>query len=244
MCSSNLETSAYGSTEVIDLDIRSGCDFDDDGYDDIQVCVSINPASLSSTESEDLIGVAFDLFGNYCGPIPPNQVAIRDVAILGPDTPPLPDPHKWVGVNEVCSYPWCGTKPDFLVQGQQVPVPFDAAIKFNSGPSDNYRVHEACFLISARGYDMPLSALGPDFYARVYSTNDSTDVSKMIGTVDCGLPPPPENCDESMYCDDSNKCTTDVWNPATGKCDYTPTVACPAGESCDPATGTCLSDEQ
>jgi hypothetical protein len=41
-----------------------------------------------------------------------------------------------------------------------------------------------------------------------------------------------------VVCDDNNACTTDACDPAKGACVFTP-ATCPAGETCNPADGTC-----
>lgn len=179
VCKNALDIHAAGSKEIVDVDITYDCDVNMDGYKDLMVCLKIRESDLSEHKSEDLIGAAFDLFE---GMQFPDGVKISDVTIVGPDQVGLQDVHKWLKKDQVCSEDRCEVKPTFKVSGGNVPDPFDGAVKFNSG-SDDAKVHEACFLINADCYDMPIWALqDANMYARIVAANDRDDlISKMVG---------------------------------------------------------------
>lgn len=92
-CYRKLDVHGAGSKEHVNVDLGYGCDFDGDHYNDIRICLKIDEKLISSTCSEDLIGVAFDLYKDAHWR---EDVEIRDVAIIAPDHVPSQDPHKWV----------------------------------------------------------------------------------------------------------------------------------------------------
>lgn len=174
----------------MNVDITYDCDVTGDNYNDLFICLEIDETKLSSDKTEDLIGVAFDLFNDHQFP---EGIKIHGVTIIGPDIPPVIEEYSWLGKGQVCSKDSCAIKPAFIVSGGNVPTPFDAAVKFNSD-SDTAKVHEACFIISGDCYDMPVWALqGSDMYARIQTTDNRDDLtSKMVGKiVTCGNDVPP-----------------------------------------------------
>jgi Dictyostelium (slime mold) repeat/EGF-like domain len=84
-------------------------------------------------------------------------------------------------------------------------------------------------------------------------TIDACDASER-----CVSTHPPVNCDDGSFCTidscnpasgcasvpktcaDGNNCTVDACDPLTGSC-VAPPVACPDGQSCNPANGECAS---
>ena len=171
------------------MQIQSGCDLTGDGFNDLKVCAELEDSSISTSKSEDLVGVAFDMFKGCCTDAAPwESMTIGDITVFDHSLTEVVATNQgsFIDQDEVCSIPGaCATDPSFIVRGANVPTPYVVAVKCDSGISGNTDIKKCCFTISAPGFHMPVEALGPDMYARIFSTNDNTSTSKMTGTLHC-----------------------------------------------------------
>lgn len=197
VCEESIEINASGTNERLDVNILHGCDLNFDGYDDIKMCFRLRNYDKSKDASEQLIGVAFDIFNGY--PFP-TDLMVSEIVNLGPDHACVPEENTWIAEDQICTEdedPECKVHPDFTVSGNWlIKKPFDVAVKFDSGSSEE-RVHHACFLLSIPDCSLPMYALeGSDFYSRFTYTGgwneygDEDSKSKMVGKIQCGVEKP------------------------------------------------------
>jgi hypothetical protein len=83
----------------------------------------------------------------------------------------------------------------------------------------------------------PLSSAVPASKAPLASGNQAPGTSTEMPSTRPSSAPSPAAC---LGCTPSNACFATSCK-FTGKCVYTPVKSCPAGQSCDPRTGNCLS---
>lgn len=163
------------------------CDFNGDNYNDIKICLEVDPASNSGTE--DIIGAAFDLFENQEWPHKEDGLDI--IPFTNADDVPLPQPYKWIAKNHVCTNDKACLQPGFPVAGQNIPDLYDAAVQFNEKGLGDGKVQLGCFAITMKDHDVPITALqNSDFYVRLQSTNGGEGSAKTVGRLDnCFLTP-------------------------------------------------------
>jgi len=207
ICSGEISVEATDDStdENILIDIHYGADLNGDGYDDLKVVLAIDEASNSGTE--DMIGVAFDLFETGTFPV---GMAIDDI-FIAPDT---------LGQFQTAAAATWFIKPNgipdlvcpgFNVEGGAVGIvsPFDAAVNFEGatqgcggggggrhrlagpggggggGNSGSISVQRAQFVITSNSTHVDASALdNSHWYIRLQKTNGPEDGgAKLVGFV-------------------------------------------------------------
>ncbi len=186
---------AGSSVEIIDLTFEYCGDVTGDGYDDVRVSLALNPASNS--ETEDIVGVAFDVN---------TLMNLKIVDILrstsyGSVT--TASPVVVMGENQVSDKG--PLDPGFNTSGGNLGEdgePYDVGIRFGELGSGDGIVQQASFVLTTVGADLDAEQLldGTSWWARLQSTDGGEDSAKMY-LPELDLPPcsdDPSGCAEGL----------------------------------------------
>jgi uncharacterized repeat protein (TIGR01451 family) len=179
------------SNEPINASFEFDKDFTSDGFNDIYVTLSLNPAANSGTE--DMLGVAFDVGGHDTSGL--QIVNIDRSEQSNTQTLSTFNPTVVIGANQVSdSGP---LNPGFNTSGSGSAEPYDVGIKFSEQGSGEGIVQTATFVIRKPGANLDKSLIeNTNWWVRLQSTNGGADSAKtggFIGTIPGGPTPPPPN---------------------------------------------------
>ena len=186
-----------GSDDTTDEDITATfeyCeDFNNDGFADIRVTLSLTDASNSGTE--DIIGVAFDIQGDaVAGLQVTNILRSTTNGTLSTFTP-----ATVIGANSVSD--GGPLDPGFSTSGGGSAEPYDVGIKVSDQGSGEGIVQAFSFVLTTSGADLDAEALleNTDWWVRLQSTDGGDGSAKTTGNV-VDLPPCVEEPPPEEYC--------------------------------------------
>jgi len=189
---STLFNQKFGSSnEPINAVFDFDQDFTGDGFNDIYVTLSLNPAANSGTE--DMLGVAFDVGGHDTSGL--QIVNIDRSEQSNTQTLSTFNPQVFIGANQVSdSGP---LNPGFSTSGGGSAEPYDLGIKFSDQGLSEGIVETASFVLRKPGANLDKSLIeNTNWWVRLQSTNGGADSAKtggFIGTIPGGPTPPPPN---------------------------------------------------
>ncbi|MEQ8756428.1 MAG: hypothetical protein RID09_23340 [Coleofasciculus sp. G1-WW12-02] len=178
-------TQLGASNELINVTIEYGQDFDNDGFNDLKVTLSLDPSSNSGTD--DLLGVAFDINSIY-NPDALNLQILNIQRSEQSNTQSLSTfaPTSVIGEEKVTDNSNLVTggnnlDPGFQVDGAE---PFDIGIKFSEQGSGEGIVQTASFVISSSTQDLDETLLeNTEWYVRLQSTDGGQESAKTGGVI-------------------------------------------------------------
>lgn len=181
------------SNEIINATFEYCKDFDNDGFDDVKVTLTI--AGTSNSGTEDLIGVAFDMVN-----VDFSKLSISNIFNgMAPDSEAASLISQDAVVNNSLG---------FNIEGGGVDEPYDVAVRFNNpGAGTGITNPTGSFVLSLQGADLDASSVfdNTDWYVRLQSTNSDTSSAKTGGFVsDVALPPCPDGIIEGYKYLDTN----------------------------------------
>ncbi len=172
-------------------------DFNNDGYADVRVTLSLTDASNSGTE--DIIGVAFDIQNNTVAGLQVSDI----LRFTANGTLSTFTPISVIGANQVSD--GGPLDPGFNTSGGGSAEPYDVGIKVSAEGSGEGIVQGFSFVLSTPGADVDAEALleNTDWWVRLQSTDGGEGSAKTTGNVvdlpPCGGEPPPEEyCFEGL----------------------------------------------
>jgi hypothetical protein len=179
------------SNEPINASFEFDKDFTSDGFNDMYVTLSLNPAANFGTE--DMLGVAFDVGGHDTSGL--QIVNIDRSEQSNTQTLSTFNPTVVIGANQVSdSGP---LNPGFNTSGGGSAAPYDVGIKFSDQGLSDGIVQTASFVIRKPGVNLDKSLIeNTNWWVRLQSTNGGGDSAKtggFIGTIPGGPTPPPAN---------------------------------------------------
>jgi len=189
---STLFNQQFGSSnEPINADFDFDQDFTGDGFNDIQVTLSLNAGANSGTE--DMLGVAFHVAGDAVSGLQIVNIARSEQS--NTQTLSTFTPQVFIGANQVSdSGP---LNPGFSTSGGGSAEPYDLGIKFSDQGLSEGIVQTASFVLRKPGANLDKSLIeNTNWWVRLQSTNGGADSAKtggFIGTIPGGPTPPPPN---------------------------------------------------
>jgi len=189
---STLFNQQFGSSnEPINAVFDFGQDFTADGFNDIQVTLSLNAGANSGTE--DMLGVAFHVAGDAVSGLQIVNIARSEQS--NTQTLSTFNPTVVIGANQVSdSGP---LNPGFSTSGGGSAEPYDLGIKFSDQGLSEGIVQTASFVIRKPGANLDKSLIeNTNWWVRLQSTNGGADSAKtggFIGTIPGGGTPPTPN---------------------------------------------------
>jgi hypothetical protein len=189
---STLFNQQFGSSnEPINADFDFDQDFTGDGFNDMEVTLSLNGGANSGTE--DMLGVAFHVAGDAVSGLQIVNIARSEQS--NTQTLSTFTPTFVIGANQVSD---SGPKnPGFNTSGSGSAEPYDVGIKFSEQGSGEGIVQTATFVIAKPGANLDKSLIeNTNWWVRLQSTNGGADSAKtggFIGTIPGGSTPPPPN---------------------------------------------------
>lgn len=175
--------------------IEYGGDLDGDGLNDIRLTFALD--KMSNSDTEDMIGVAFDMYkesGTF-----PNDLNVRNLQVsskYGGSVVPKVPVGVWIDPGEIPCKKDSGCKPTFNIEGKKTLVlsPYDLAVQFgDKGSGRDGVVQKASFEVFSASQHVDGSALvGSNFYVRLQSTNGGGGSAKTVGQLKklCKFGPP------------------------------------------------------
>ncbi|MGE5657447.1 MAG: hypothetical protein ACM37W_12635, partial [Actinomycetota bacterium] len=179
------------SNEPIKANFDFGQDFNNDGYNDIKVTLTLDPAANSGTE--DMLGVAFDIANNAVSGLQiPTSLIVRSeqssTQSLSTFTPTVLIQADKVGTGNGL------TDPGFNTSGNTA-EPYDVGIKFSDQGLSEGIVQTASFIITKPTTNLDKSLIeNTDWLVRLQSTDGGSSSAKTggsIGTIPDGPTPNP-----------------------------------------------------
>ncbi|MFP5274128.1 DUF7507 domain-containing protein, partial [Coleofasciculus sp.] len=178
-------TQLGASNELINVTIEYGQDFDNDGFNDLKVTLSLDPSSNSGTD--DLLGVAFDINSIY-NPDALNLQILNIQRSEQSNTESLSTfaPTSVIGEEKITDNSNLvsggnNLDPGFQVDGAE---PFDIGIKFSEQGSGEGIVQSASFVISSSTQDLDETLLeNTEWYVRLQSTDGGQESAKTGGVI-------------------------------------------------------------
>jgi hypothetical protein len=189
---STLFNQKFGSSnEPINASFDFDQDFTGDGFNDIQVTLSLNAGANSGTE--DMLGVAFHVAGDAVSGLQIVNIARSEQS--NTQTLSTFNPTVVIGANqESDSGP---LNPGFSTSGGGSAEPYDLGIKFSDQGLSEGIVQTASFVIRKPGANLDKSLIeNTNWWVRLQSTNGGADSAKtggFIGTIPGGGTPPTPN---------------------------------------------------
>jgi len=179
------------SNEPINASFEFDKDFTGDGFNDMEVTLSLNGGANSGTE--DMLGVAFHVAGDAVSGLQIVNIARSEQS--NTQTLSTFNPTVVIGANQVSdSGP---LNPGFNTSGTGSAEPYDVGIKFSEQGSGEGIVQTASFVIRKPGANLDKSLIeNTNWWVRLQSTNGGADSAKtggFIGTIPGGPTPPPPN---------------------------------------------------
>ena len=189
---STLFNQQFGSSnEPINAVFDFGQDFTADGFNDIQVTLSLNAGANSGTE--DMLGVAFHVAGDAVSGL--QIVNIDRSEQSNTQTLSTFNPTVVIGANQVSD--GGPLNPGFSTSGGGSAEPYDLGIKFSDQGLSEGIVQTASFVIRKPGANLDKSLIeNTNWWVRLQSTNGGADSAKtggFIGTIPGGGTPPTPN---------------------------------------------------
>ncbi|MEQ9623412.1 DUF7507 domain-containing protein [Coleofasciculus chthonoplastes] len=178
-------TQLGASNELINVTIEYGQDFNDDGFNDLKVTLSLDPSSNSGTD--DLLGVAFDINSIYNADALNLQILnIQRSEQSNTQSLSTFAPTSVIGEEKVTDNSNLVTggnnlDPGFQVDGAE---PFDIGIKFSEQGSGEGIVQTASFVISSSTQNLDETLLeNTEWYVRLQSTDGGQESAKTGGVI-------------------------------------------------------------
>lgn len=173
------------SNEPIQVKIEYGTDFNNDGFNDIKVTLSLDPAANSGTE--DMLGVAFDINDNLSS----QSSILNDLHIVdiqrsedsSTQTLSTFNPTVVIGANQISDSRGY-LDPGFNTNGSGSQEPYDIGIKFSDQGLSEGIVQNVSFVITKPGEDLDKSLLeNTDWWVRLQSTDGGGSSAKTGGRI-------------------------------------------------------------
>jgi len=181
------------STEPIHAFFKFDEDVTNDGYNDIQVMLSLKEDANSGTE--DMVGVAFHVAGDAVKglEIPLNLIQRSQQGNAG-QTLSTFTPAVVMGANQVSDANGF-INPGFSTSARGSAEAYDLGIKFSDGGLSEGIVQTASFVMSKPGENLDKSLIeDTQWFVGLESTNGGSESAKMggfIGPIPGGATPPP-----------------------------------------------------